>query len=349
MRTIKAFAAVGLMSASAALAEPSLWYFPNLLSNLPNLAQVGTPGVLGCYEANPPDPANNSFTICYSQSGGNWYAYAEGGATVKDAVSGNSLAVNNGMQFQEWSTTENDRVYIKNKGLGNATRGIEAKLTMPGGTDTDPTIGAIAFDWRDKSGNDWEGPTFEDITSKNGLCLEYMADVEGVTVELGWDEGSYGFNTYVYSLPKCDAMCKVNLSWDMFALSYEAASQELNIALEEAVALKLAYKNKTADEVVVNFVLKGVGWLNECSGEDVTPVKMPTSGKIAAQFNLSGRMLSIANISAPTPVQVINMQGALVAQKTLGPNESLNLANMPTGVYMVRSAKLGISQKIVLK
>jgi hypothetical protein len=43
------------------------------------------------------------------------------------------------------------------------------------------------------------------------------------------------------------------------------------------------------------------------------------------------------------------MQGVVVAQEKLAANQTLNLANLPAGVYFVRSAEHGIVQKIMLK
>jgi hypothetical protein len=64
------------------------------------------------------------------------------------------------------------------------------------------------------------------------------------------------------------------------------------------------------------------------------------------KFNMNGRILS-ANFAGS--VQVINLQGAVVAKKTLAANESMNLANLPVGIYMVRSKNRGIVQKIMVK
>jgi hypothetical protein len=71
-------------------------------------------------------------------------------------------------------------------------------------------------------------------------------------------------------------------------------------------------------------------------------------GKIASayKFNVNGRSLS-ANFAGT--VQVINLQGAVVAKKTLAADESMSLANLPVGIYMVRSENRGIVQKIMVK
>jgi len=350
MRTIKAFVLVGLMGASVAMAAADLWKFAGLLSNK-YLGQVATPGAIYCWaNSEAPSEANNYGSPCYTQSGGWWWGYGDNGGLIFDGVDNTwDLTKPNALQVNEYVDGEG-QTFIKRKGMGDATEGLHAKYVLVAGTAEDPSLAGLGFNWRNKDGNDYEGRATEDLsaTGKSGLCVEYTASKAGITVELGWNESSYGYNTWVYTLPACGSFCMVDMPWNSFEQSYEGETQTLEFALKNAEALKIAYKNKEPEAVSLEFKLRAIGWSGTCEGPDPSPI---INGKIVAvpQFNLSNRILSIANVSAPTPVQIINMQGAIVAQKTLGPSESLNLANMPTGVYMVRSAKLGISQKIILK
>jgi len=352
MKTIKALVVAGLMVASAVMAAkgPPLWKFAGLLGNDPYIAQVMTPGVLYCWLKAPepgPDTDPPYYSPCYTQSGGWWFGYGDNGGKIYDGVDNNwDLTANQALKVEEY--INGGHSFILNKGMGNATEGIHVKYVLTAGTEDEPSLSGIGFNWRaagaDKDpSKDYENKATEDFSGKAGLYIEYTASVEGITVELGWNEGSYGFNTWVYTLPACATFCTKEMPWSEFEQSYEGDTEPLGFAFMNGEALKISYKNKDPNPVSVEFKMREIGWL-----DGPNPV---AKGNIVSgpKFSVSNRVLSIANVSAPTPVQVINMQGAIVAQKTLGPSESMNLANMPTGVYMVRSTKLGISQKIILK
>jgi len=353
MKTIKAFAFAGLMSASAVFAAANLWKFSGMLANEPYLGQVMTPGAIHCWDtAEPPSENNDYQSPCYAKTGGWWFGYGDAGGKVYDgAATTYDLTANEALKINQYVDGEG-QVFIKNKGLGAATEGLHILFKLTAGTNEEPSVAGIGFNWRNKDGNDYENKGLENLKTNGnpgtGLCLEYQASLAGITVELGWNEASNGYNTWVYALPACaTGFCKADIPWASFEQSYEGTTESLEYALANAEALKIAYKNKEPAPVEIVFKLAGLGWFGTCSGSapDQTPIVTP-KGRIAAQFSISGRALSI---SVPTHVQVINMQGAVVAQKTLGANETLNLANLPTGVYMVRSAKLGISQKVILK
>jgi hypothetical protein len=246
---------------------------------------------------------------------------------------------------------------IKGYGLGAGTDGLDVIFSNPAGTPEDPTVSAIGFNWRQKAQcerEDYEGTYIENLTKddREGLCIRYKADKAGVDVELGWNEAQYEYNTWIVKLPEANDWKTMDMKWEDFAPSYESEDDPypLETALTKAEALKFALKNRASSAVTVHFQLKEVGWLGSCSGTAERP-PAPTpimGGKMASayKFNMNGRMLS-ANFAGS--VQVINLQGAVVAKKTLAAEESMNLANLPVGIYMVRSEKLGIVQKIMVK
>jgi len=257
---------------------------------------------------------------------------------------------------------------IKGYGLGEATDGLDVVFTNPSGTDKTPSVSAVGFNWRGKKEcerDDYEKAYTEDLTkASTGLCIRYKADDDGVDVELGWNESINDYNTWIVKLPKATDWKTINMKWEHFAPSYVSCDdfKPQDVALKSAEALKFALKNRESGTQTVHFELKEVGWYGSCSGtaSDAsapaekwwescdggdTPI---TSGKMASsyKFNLNGRMLS-ANFAGT--VQVVNLQGKIVAQKALAKGEYLNLANVPMGVYMVRSEKNGIVQKIMVK
>ncbi len=254
---------------------------------------------------------------------------------------------------------------VKGYGLGAGTEGLDVKFSNPGGTDEKPNVSAIGFNWRGKeecSRTDFEGSYIENIGAAGaGLCIVYKADKAGVDVELGWNESLYEYNTWVAKLPAATSWKTVNIKWESFGLSYQTdePTEPIETALTKAEALKFALKTKTATAETIHFQLKEVGWHGSCSGaaEELPPCADCGSpspnpiigGKMASsiyKFNLNRNILS-ANFAGT--VQVVNLQGKVVAKKALVEGESMNLANLPMGVYMVRSESRGIVQKIMLK
>ncbi|MDR2593670.1 MAG: T9SS type A sorting domain-containing protein [Fibromonadaceae bacterium] len=264
--------------------------------------------------------------------------------------------------------------FIKGYGMGNADEGLDVKFINPAGTDEKPSVAAIGFNWRGKrecSGDDFEDVFVENIKSikdttgnrvtTTGLCIRYKADKAGVDIELGWNEAAYEYNTWINKLPAASDWKTVNIKWETFGLSYltDDPTEPLETALTQAEALKFALKTRGPAETI-HFQLKEVGWYGTCSGtaeelppyvagngggEDPDPI---IGGKVASayKFSFNGRMLS-ANFAGN--VQVVNLQGKVVAQKTLAKDEYLNLSNLPMGIYMVRSESRGIVQKIMVK
>jgi len=257
--------------------------------------------------------------------------------------------------------------FIKGYGMGDADQGLDVKFINPGGTDEKPNVSAIGFNWRGKKecgGTDWEKTFVENLKTKGnatGLCIRYKADKAGVDVELGWNEAAYECNTWINKLPATnDAWKTVNIKWETFGLSYETdePTEPLETALTQAEALKFALKTRTATPETIRFQLKEVGWYGTCSGtaEELPPYVAGSGGggtpivggKIASayRFSINGRTLSANFVGT---VQIVNLQGKVVAKKTLAANESLSLASLPAGIYMVRSTNHGIVQKVILK
>jgi hypothetical protein len=392
MNKIKILAVASLTS--IAFAGGDLWDFANLLTTAncgKFCGQVHTPGAIYCWSQTEQTSDNGYGRPCFEGTGGWWFGYADKGGAVKDAVSNQNvfvatencetnqnpaqsvgtIAIEKYIEPQsatatgqntDWITHTVDgsvskagHYLIRGYGLGAGTEGLNVNFVNPGGTDREPNVSAIGFNWRQKEAcnkTDFEGAYVENIQSKggNGLCIVYKADKAGVDVELGWNEALYEYKTWVVKLPVATSWKTLDMLWEDFGLSYESDEEpthQKEIALTQAEALKFALKTKTATSESINFQLKEVGWSGSCSGNAERPSPI-MGGKMASayKFNMSGRMLS-ANFAGS--VQVINLQGMVVAKKTLAVNEAMSLANLPAGIYMVRSEKHGIVQKITVK
>jgi len=393
MKKFKTLAVATVCLAGTAFAGGDLWDFPTLsgltATNDPYWGQVRTPGAIYCWaNAEAPSASNNYSSPCYKQSGGWWFGYAAQGGKVQDAYSNDNIFLpqtncsmpseptpteaKGTIAIEKWidkgtkpqnvawepltltgSVAKAGHYLIKGYGLGAATDGFDVNFINPAGTDENPSVSAIGFNWRQKAecdNTDYENAYTENLKKENktGLCIVYKANKAGVDVELGWNEATYDFNTWIVKLPAASDWITMDMLWDDFRISYDDGKppEPKETALTEAEALKFALKTKGAAETI-RFQLKEVGWAGTCSGTAQRPSPI-VGGKIvsAYKFSINGRTLS-ANFAGP--VQVINLHGAVVAKKTLAANESMSLANLPAGVYMVRSEKLGIVQKIAVK
>jgi len=356
MNKIKALAILG-MAAGMANAAGDLWRgdidaFPSL--------QVKTPGAITCWAdpANEPTAENGYDSPCYSKTGGWWFGYDYGtnAGDVKDATSGTSLVPEAALQL-----ADDQGAPQGGSGFNIAKKAIDVTFSLLGGTDEDPSGAGFGFNWRNKDGNDYEGAdkTTENISGKEGVCVTYSMGEAGegkAFLELGWNEAANGYNTWVFPFAASSDWKIVDLAWSEFQKSWTGTNPAIDVATGQAEALKFKGQNKAASPVSYGFSLCEVGWKGTCTGcsgsggqeggGSAIINKIISSGK----FNLVGRNLSLVNIgSASATVQVINMQGAVVAKKTLTENKAMSLANLPAGIYFVRSADLRISQKIVLK
>jgi len=405
MSKIKILAVAMVSLASTTFAAGDLWEFANVLktTNDPFWGQVHTPGAKFCWNEVTPDGKNDWGAPCHKGTGGFWYGYSEYGGKVNDAVDNTDVSVCEGVviekyiepakdgkpgQNTDWisktvvgtsGVTSAGHYMIKGYGLGAGTESFDVKFTGPGGTEDEPNVSGIGFNWRGKEeapcnpasanekypNKDYQGIYTEDLSTQKGLCLVYKADKEGVDVELGWNETSYDYNTWVARLPVASGWTTVNVEWDKhFAPSFPDPDKFfplVDIALKKADALRFVLKNKTTTSTSVRFQLKEIGWHGTCGAPTVTIPEIPDSdkwwengntpiigGKVASayRFSMNGRTLS-ANFAGN--VQVVNLQGKVVAQKALAKDERLNLSNLPMGVYMVRSETRGIVQKIMVK
>lgn len=353
MIKIKASLAFLAIFALAASAQGDLWradieLFPSL--------QVKTPGALFCWaQEGEPTAVDNYQSICYDATGGWWFGYGFGSnaGDVKDATTGKSLVPKAAMQL-----TEDEGNPEPGSGLSPDLGSISVRYEPKNGTANDPSGAGIGFNWHELSGMDYSGTKIENINSFGGLCITYKSTGD-VIVELGIDEmdgkgplGDAVYDTWTVKLSASSDWKAQAMPWSLFMqVGWSPDKFSLDHVLTNAESVKFKVENKTTDPQPTTFQICQIGKGSTCNtscaaGQLSIPGGAPQLN--ASKFVLNGRNLSLVNANAPAAVQIINMQGAVVAQKTLS-GEPLNLANMPAGIYMVRSVSLGISQKIVLK
>lgn len=85
------------------------------------------------------------------------------------------------------------------------------------------------------------------------------------------------------------------------------------------------------------------------TGECTAPILKFASVSAGLNMTQSGRTVSLS-VPRSAPVQVINLQGAVVHTQTLSPeSRDMNLSHLSVGVYMVRVPALGYTNRVILK
>ncbi len=318
---LAALCACGYATAVGSLWGPNTDEFPSL--------QVLVPEAVTCWAGNPEPVQGNP---CY-ETGGWWFGYEDKGGTVQ-VKKGTFTDFGDGV-----SLTDAEGVSL----IGAA---LEIKFTTSAAASTSaPSIAGIGFNLR---GNE----TGENIASKGGYCLTYALSGTALQFELGWDEDTYNYDTW-YAPLTTGAKKTLQLPWSAFDKDgwggnenpqYE---QPITTATQGAVSAKIRLKNGSVSAGAnADFTLYELGWNSECTGG--TPVIFNGVTNASLNLSLSGKMLSMT-VKEAVPVQIVNLQGAIVHSQVYAPAGKMNLSNLPTGVYMVRVPSLGYSGKIMLK
>jgi hypothetical protein len=352
MNKFKTAALFGLATTGAAFAG-DLWGANT--DDFPSL-QVQTPDAIECWAENTKQEATNP---CYNGTGGWWFLYGDPKAGVGT----------------DWSVTPNDedasdpKLVMTDEETGDVIEGgnivdgaLHVELMAAAGASDAPKLAGIGFNWKaDPIANEWDENTTigTDISSKGGLCLTYESD-GSLQLELGWQEDKYGYDTYFVTLPAQSSKKTMDIPWDDFKKDDWAAmecnnptgamecDQPLETATKKAVSVKFRNKNTKSSAVTVTFDLYELGWEGTCDGK--TPVIGATQGAgAAAKLNLAGRTLSFSKLDKAVEVQLINMNGSVVASQLVAPAKSMSLSKLPVGIYMVRVPDLGITSKVMLK
>jgi len=285
--------------------------------------QVKTPEAVACWSG----PMGTDEEHCYNSTAGWWFGYTDQTASVK--VKKNGI-------YEDFA----EGVSITDKeGSSFIDDALDIQFSAGAAAGESPSIAGIGFNFK-------KDETGENISSAGGYYISYTSNGE-LQLELGWDEGTYNFDTWYVKLYPRSSRETVSISWGDFGKDEWGKgiqNQPITTATQGAVSLKIRLKNGTGSAVNVDFKLYELGFLNP-----VVPII--SSGNVAnanLKLNLSGKMLSMT-VKEPVPVQIINLQGAVVHSQTYAPSQVMNLSNLPTGIYMVRVPSLGYAGKIILK
>ncbi len=325
---MKNLAIFGLLAVSASFAEGSLWNM-----NV-DAYQVQTPEAKAC------DKTGEDYgKLCYETTGGWWFAYA-GDTKDGEVVSFDPITTNPDGTYKLITTNEEDGTIIPNGNLIEGT-GLQVTMTTSGGASAAPAIAGIGFNWT-------KAETAIDISIHTGYCITYnWTGTDPLQMELGWDEGTYGYDSWYATLPV--GSNTLSFLWSQFKKDGwdKTNSNPITTATTAAVSLKVRLKNSAAAASSGTLTISDLGWAGECTGAAISSI----SKSSFAKATLLGRTLSISGISSAASVEVINLQGQVVLKNSINGATSLGLKNLQQGVYMLRitGKTVSLNQKIVIQ
>ena len=195
-------------------------------------------------------------------------------------------------------------------------------------------------------------PVPGDASAWGGLCITYTsAAAPSLELGLGDVDATIGYANPAASLAKAaSAAATKSIPWSGFTQPswYKGST-------------KMSGTDAAAQLVAVKFKIQAAAGnydFNICAIGPYTGGTCPTScgasiksvrAASSAKATLSGRTLSVAGVNTAANVEVLNLQGQVVAKGNTA--SALSLANLDAGVYMVRVAgkSVNFSNKIVLK
>jgi hypothetical protein len=328
-KAIKAAMVAVLFFAGTSLADQLVWEFTGLASN-------------------------NQVEYC-GGSCGYWFTYGD-----ENEAGGDGLG---GCTKTNFPTSDDPEEDISS--AWGALGGVITFTHIAGGTNDNggtctyeyPFAG-IAFNWRKpiepvNIANEWLGlKVYYEITGEGEFSMEFASCDPDIMDADGCHGSLAGNNEYKVDLAKgkfTDADMGKEYFFDTFVRwpGWGGEAPLLKDIPAASVKFKWAAGNGTAEDKTATLFVKEV-WLIG----DGTPIINAGTAKSQVQMNLAGKTLFFGGITSNAIVEVIDLQGALVAKGTVGPKgNSINLSRLNNGVYIIRvkGEKLNLTQKVVIK
>ena len=273
-----------------------------------------------------------------TETAGYWFAYND-----KDD-GGNSKVEWGGPVGTDDSDEALDRVIQACKGVCGTAVLDKGKLAY------NPFVG-IGFNVVGETSPTNKTPEAGNATSWGGLCITYKVETEA-SLELGLGgtvDASIGFANPAATLAKSTVGTKKVFAWSDFKQPKWYTGDEKKdgpTAAAKLVAVKFKIQAVTGP---YEFNIMAIGpYDGTCPGTDaIKSVRAASSVKAL----VSGRTLGITGLKTSAAVEVLNLQGQVVAKGLVEGSSSLDLAALDAGVYMVRVAgkSVNFSNKVVLK
>ena len=327
------FPALALSAAGFAMAAGSLWNMNG------DDYEVQVP-IVGCDKVGTGPDA-----YCRKYEDGRFYPYV-GNSENGQTMSFEPITKNDDGTYKLILADEDGDI-IPN---GNLVKDVGLVVTMSaaGGSSSAPAIAGLGFDWS-------RFKTKIDISGHPGYCISYQWIGSGTSVgsviplqmELSWDEEVNGYDTWYAELPTTPGPTTLDFAWSDFKQDgWDENKKPISVATEKSVGLKIRLKNSRAEDVSGTFILKELGWKDECSviSAGFSSVARANSAKAF----LTDRTLSFSGIRGDSRVEIVNLQGQVMQKGSAA--SAMDLSSLDAGVYMVRIAgSMNLAQKILLK
>jgi hypothetical protein len=272
-----------------------------------------------------------------TETAGYWFSYADDGDGGASSV---TWPVERG---NEYSPDAMDPVIEYCGGICGTAVLAKGTLTY------NPFVG-IGFNVVGETSETDKTPAAGDASSWGGVCITYTS-AAAPSLELGLGDAvdaTIGYANPAASLAKATAApVTKTIAWaDFKQPSWYKGTTKMDgaTAAGQLVAIKFKLQSTPGS---YEFNIKSVGPYAGTCGNG--PAIKAVRGASAAKAILSGRTLSIAGVNTAANVEVLNLQGQVVANGSSA--AALSLANLDAGVYMVRVAgkSVNFTNKIVLK
>jgi len=267
------------------------------------------------------------------QSGGYWFSYND---NKESADGGPGASTSN---FPEGSMTE-DVIgpWAQTAGMFDIT------FTINPTTYKYPFAG-VGFNFADP-----EAVTPQAWTS---FCVEYaLSGTVPVTIEIKLDPTLDGYNAPAVKMGAQAAPAVTCFPAAKFAQESGWGTKVTTAdALLNASGIKFKAQLKTPPAAAATANLKIVSVCSDGTGCGGTPIIASTKAQ-SAKLNQMGRNLSIAGLGKSVArVDLISLQGEIVASQALTAGKVMNLSNLSSGIYMVRvqGEKVNFSRRITLR
>jgi len=222
--------------------------------------------------------------------------------------------------------------------------------------DYEYSFAGLGFNWLDPEGH-------YNAESHGGISVCYTSE-KAMIIDLKTVPGDiYAYNSFVVTLPAAATPTHRSFAWSAFKQGDWGGTGDepggiSNMFSNYSAGVQFKLEGQGA-AVTNTFRIGGLGWLNDaddCANQLGGGGSSILSGSKMGGFSIAqaGRTLSVngLNANSKTTVEIINIQGALVAKESISATKnSINLSKLPIGIYMVRisSGSQNFTQKVLLK
>jgi hypothetical protein len=200
------------------------------------------------------------------------------------------------------------------------------------GAGFDYPYAAVAFDWVYTEMGAAKLPG--NLSAATGFCITYQGS--GVALNMT-QTNQVGYDSYTAALATSPAKTTVEIPFSRFAQEGWGDAFPQDLSSQEA----LQFQFKGTAGTTGSLSIFEIGFTGQCTGGGTVIPIVEVASKQNLKYALSGSKLSFAGLDklGKLSVEVINMQGQVVASQTVSATQNtVSLANLNNGVYIVKAS-----------